>query len=118
MAKESSYRRPGRQTNEASGQLFRPEDKRDPKKKAPTGDRWWWTLAAREADCENCQEQLLPKQKIAYHFKPTKVYCPDCAHKLSVSGLCKPSKKLRRSERALERHSAKALELGKALGQL
>lgn len=90
------------------------EDSR-PSDGTPRKDRWWWTLAGREAVCESCEAKLQPGQKIAYHYIPSQVYCPACARKMGVSGLCKPSRRLEISERALERHSAKVQELKEAL---
>ena len=76
---------------------------------------WWWTLARQEAVCEACEVKLPTGQKIAYHYAPAKVRCLSCAYKTEVAGQCKASKKLQRSERALERHSVKVLELKEAL---
>jgi hypothetical protein len=112
---QDSHSQPARQMAEAFEQSIQPDGKRDPKKKALADESWWWTLSGPEAACESCGAKLPAGQKIAYHYRPAKVYCPDCARQSGVAGLCKASKKLQRSQRALERHSAKALELKEAL---
>jgi hypothetical protein len=96
-------------------QSIQPDGNRDPKGKAPADESWWWTLSGPEAACESCGAELPAGQKIAYHYRPAKVYCPECARRAGVAGLCKASKKLQRKQRALERHNAKVLELKEAM---
>lgn len=56
---------------------------------------WWWTLAARDAECKKCGKQLL-NQKIAYRYYTREILCPDCAQEESVAEMCQPSRKMQK----------------------
>jgi hypothetical protein len=82
--------------NETSGRSIRADDRRgrlDKGKKSGPGSGWWWTLAAREAECKRCGKQLL-HQKMAYSYRTKETLCPDCAQEACVSELCQPSQRL------------------------
>lgn len=67
----------------------------DKGKKEQENKGWWWTLAARDAECKKCGKQLL-NQKMAYSYWTKETLCPDCAQEASVSELCQPSRKLQK----------------------
>jgi ribosomal protein S27E len=82
--------------DEASGRSIRADDKRGrpgKPKKQRARNGWWWTLAAREAECKGCGKQLL-NQKVAYHHQTREILCPDCAQAQCVSEMCQPSRRL------------------------
>ncbi|MEX2107466.1 MAG: hypothetical protein WD827_01110 [Solirubrobacterales bacterium] len=58
------------------------------------GKGWWWTLSKHETNCMSCGVHLLAQEKIAYHHKKGKIFCPDCAQAKQVSEMCEPSRKL------------------------
>jgi len=84
--------------NETSGRSIRADDKRGRRgkgRKSGSSSGWWWTLAAREAECKKCGRQLL-QEKIAYRHQAREILCPECARDECVAEMCQPSRKLLR----------------------
>lgn len=98
MAKKDNQRWWDWRVSPVSGRSIRSDDKRglrrEGKKERQKGRGWWWTMLGKDAPCRNCQRELSPPQKVAYHHPTRKVYCPDCAQEERVAAQCKLSKRL------------------------